>query len=292
MQTVSPGPNRKRCLTENGACMSDPSPIADAAAGSPLTARELTAVAGGLAGVALAGWAYMAYMAWAMSNMDKVDMWMPPLVAAPWTAGDLLMLFVMWATMMVAMMTPSASPMVVMFATLNRKRRTSGQPYTATFVFVTGYLVAWTAFSVLAALVQWPLHASGLLDPMMHSRSYLMSGVVLMVAGLYQWTPLKDACLTSCRSPLAFLMTEWREGTAGGLVMGIRHGSYCVGCCWSLMLVLFAVGVMNMLWVLLITGFVVIEKVLPAPGPLRLLSGLVLLCWGGYWAGLYLVAQS
>jgi predicted metal-binding membrane protein len=262
-------------------------PIADTSTLPRLTIREITVVSGGLAGIALAGWAYMVYMAWAMANMDKVDMWMPPMGSSAWSAYDFLMLFVMWATMMVAMMTPSTLPMVSMFATLNRNRRNRGQMYTPTFVFVAGYLVAWTGFSVLATLAQWPLHTSGLLNPMMDSRSYLMSGVVLVVAGLYQWTPLKDACLTSCRSPLGFLMTEWREGRRGALVMGIRHGIYCVGCCWALMLVLFAVGVMNMLWVVLIAVFVLIEKVMPAPGVLRAVSGLGLVLWGGYWVSLY-----
>ena len=249
--------------------------------------REYLIVGGGLAAIALMGWAYMVYMAWAMANMDKVDMWMPPMGAMPWSGWDFFMLFFMWATMMVAMMTPSILPMVTMFATLNRNRRSRRQSYTPTFVFVAGYLVAWTGFSVLASAAQWPLHTAGLLDPMMDSRSYLMSGLVLIAAGIYQWTPFKDACLHSCRSPLGFLMTEWREGTAGALVMGVRHGIYCVGCCWALMLVLFAVGVMNMLWVLLITAFVVLEKVAPFPRAVRLVSGLGLAAWGVYWTGLY-----
>ncbi len=270
--------------------MSNPSSTADTALAPSLTAREMGVVVGGLACIALAGWAYMFYMTWAMSNMDKVDMWMPPMGATTWTAEDFLMLFIMWATMMVAMMTPSILPMVSMFATLNRNRRNRGQLYTPTFVFITGYLVAWAGFSLLATFVQWPLHTSGLLNPMMNSRSYLLSGVVLMVAGVYQWTPYKNACLASCRSPLGFLMTEWRDGRAGALLMGIRHGMFCIGCCWALMLILFAVGVMNMLWVLLITGFVVIEKALPAPRALRLWSGLALLCWGGYWVSFYLVS--
>lgn len=252
-----------------------------------LGTREYLVVVGGLAAISLAGWAYMVYMAWAMANMDKVEMWMPPVSSAPWFAWDYFMLFVMWATMMVAMMTPSTLPMVSMFATLTGNRRRNRQPYTPTFVFVAGYLVAWTGFSVLATIAQWPLHAAGLLNPMMDSRSYLMSGAILIVAGLYQWTPAKDACLDNCRSPLSFLMTEWREGSRGALVMGIRHGIYCVGCCWALMLVLFAVGVMNMLWVLLIAVFVLIEKVVPAPGVLRAVSGLALVVWGGYWVSLY-----
>jgi predicted metal-binding membrane protein len=267
--------------------MTESSSSARAADLPPLTAREYLVVGGGLAGIALAGWAYMAYMAWAMANMDKVAMWMPPMGAMPWSGWDLFMLFAMWATMMVAMMTPSILPMVTMFARLNRNRRARHQAHTSTLVFVAGYLLAWSGFSVLATAVQWPLHTAGLLNPMMDSRSYLMSGLVLILAGVYQWTPFKDACLHSCRSPLGFLMTEWREGASGALVMGIRHGIYCVGCCWAMMLVLFAVGVMNMLWVLLITAFVIVEKVAPAPRALRLVSGLGLVVWGLYWTSLY-----
>jgi predicted metal-binding membrane protein len=267
--------------------MIDSYSLENAVPGPRLGAREYLVIGGGLAGIALAGWAYMFYMAWAMANMDKVDMWMPPLATASWTAWDFFMLFVMWATMMVAMMTPSILPMVAMFTSLNKNRRSRQQPYTPTFIFVAGYLIAWTGFSVLASIAQWPLHTSGLLNPMMDSRSYLLSGVVLIVAGIYQWTPAKDACLKTCRSPLGFLMTQWREGAMGALVMGVRHGIYCVGCCWALMLVLFGVGVMNMLWVLLITAFVLVEKILPAPGPVRFVSGLGLVCWGGYWLSLY-----
>lgn len=252
-----------------------------------LSTREYLIVGSGLAGIALAGWGYMFYMAWAMGNMDRFKMWMPPSVSTIWSTGDFAMLFVMWSTMMAAMMTPSSLPMVTMFAALNRNRRQRQQTYTPTFIFVIGYLLAWAGFSVLATIAQWPLHTAGLLNPMMNSGSYLLSGLVLVVAGLYQWTPFKDACLKSCRSPLGFLMTEWREGAKGALIMGVRHGVYCVGCCWALMLVLFGVGVMNMLWVALITAFVLAEKVLPAPGPVRFVSGLGLVCWGVYWLNLY-----
>lgn len=267
--------------------MSNFSEFADELPQRRLGAREYLIVGGGLAGIALVGWAYMVYMAWAMANMDQVSMWMPPVASVAWSAWDYFMLFVMWATMMVAMMTPSTLPMVVMFATLNNQRRRQQQSYTPTFVFVAGYLIAWTAFSVLATVAQWPLHSAGLLDPMMDSRSYLMSGLVLIVAGIYQWTPAKDACLHRCRSPLSFLMTEWRDGSGGALTMGIKHGIYCVGCCWALMLVLFAVGVMNMLWVLLITVFVLVEKIAPSPATIRIVSGLGLVVWGGYWTSLY-----
>lgn len=267
--------------------MSNSSSYPNAVAVGRVGAREYLIVGSGLAGIALAGWAYLLYMAWAMAHMGQVEMWMPPIASASWSVWDYFMLFVMWATMMVAMMTPSILPMVAMFTTLNQKRRRRKQSYTPTFIFVAGYLAAWTGFSVLATIAQWPLHATGLLNPMMDSRSYLMSGLILLVAGIYQWTPAKDACLKTCRSPLGFLMTEWRDGARGALTMGIRHGIYCVGCCWALMIVLFAVGVMNMLWVMLIAAFVLIEKIVPTPGPMRVISGAGLAVWGGYWLSLY-----
>ena len=267
--------------------MGDASIYANEESTSSLGARGYLIVGGGLAGIALVGWAYMLYMAWAMVNMDKVDMWMPPMASASWLAWDHFMLFAMWAVMMVAMMTPSTLPMVTMFATLNKNRRSKQQPHTPTFVFVLGYLLAWTGFSVLATVAQWLLHSADLLNPMMNSRSDLVSGAILIIAGIYQWTPAKDACLHLCRSPLNFLMTEWRDGSVGALVMGVKHGIFCVGCCWALMLVLFAVGVMNMLWVALIAAFVLIEKIIPFPGLLRMTSGLALVGWGAYLLSLY-----
>lgn len=246
-------------------------------------------VAGGLFFVAAIGWLYVFYMAWAMENMHLVDMWMPPRGGTrAWTVWDLFMLFIMWLTMMLAMMTPTAAPMVMMFTTVNRQKKLRQQPYAPTFVFLAGYLVAWAIFSLVAAAIQWPLHESGLLNPMMNSRSYLLSGGILIAAGLYQWTPMKDACLHQCRSPLGFLMSAWKEGNWGAFRMGLHHGLFCVGCCWALMAILFAVGVMNMLWVILITVFVLLEKILPfSPKLMRAVTGLALIVWGGWWLSLY-----
>ncbi len=166
---------------------------------------------------------------------------------------------------MVAMMVPSVIPMIMMFAAVNKKKRANEQGTVSTLVFLSGYLVAWTLFSLAASLLQWPLHSFGVMNSMMESNSYRLSGAVLIAAGLYQWTPLKDACLHQCRSPLGFVMTQWRDGRLGALRMGIHHGVYCIGCCWALMLVLFAVGIMNILWVLIIAVFVLLEKIQPAP---------------------------
>ena len=256
---------------------------------SSLTLRDKIIVYGGVFLVCAIGWAYMAYMAWAMENMHLVDMWMPPQGGTrSWELIDFWMLFVMWTVMMIAMMTPSVIPMVMMYTTIKKSKQKKGQPYSPTFIFLSGYLVAWALFSIVASAIQYPLHDSGLLNPMMNSRSYLLSGSILVIAGLYQWTPMKDACLTECRSPLSFLMTSWKEGHFGAFKLGVHHGLYCIGCCWALMAVLFSVGVMNMLWVLLITVFVVLEKINPIPQLyMRALTGLLLIVWGGYWLSLY-----
>jgi predicted metal-binding membrane protein len=248
-----------------------------------LAASDYLVIGGGLMVIAAIGWTYMAYLAWGMGHMGLVQMWMPPPYPEGWTALDLLMLFVMWSVMMIAMMLPSAMPMVMVFTAVNRNKRQGNQLYVPTFIFALGYLVAWTGFSLLVSGAQWRLHTTGLLDPMMDSRSRLLSGIVLVLAGVYQWTPYKEACLRQCRTPMGFLISEWREGRAGALMMGVRHGLFCIGCCWALMLVLFAVGVMNMLWVLLIAVFVLLEKILPLARFIRSGSGFALLIWGTYW---------
>ncbi len=236
----------------------------------------------GMLVVCMLGWGYMAYMEWAMRNMHIVDMWMPPNAGSrAWSLHDFWMLLTMWAVMMIAMMTPSVLPMVSMYVCVNKSKRHQGQAYTPTLVFLTGYLLAWIIFSVIISVVQYPMHWYGVLNPMMTSRSYLFSGLVLLIAGIYQWTPWKNACLEQCRSPLNYLMTCWREGYAGALHMGVHHGFYCIGCCWALMAVMFAVGVMNVLWMVLIAFFVLAEKISPLSSfYIRIISGLGLSIWG------------
>jgi len=225
-----------------------------------------------------------------MHNMDlATEMVMPQTQA--WSVTDLALTFVMWAVMMVAMMTPSAAPMILMFAGINRRRQNQQVPYVPTSVFLLGYLVVWAAFSVLAGAAQWGLHAVSLLSPMMVSTSPVLGGILLLVAGIYQWTPLKHACLSKCRSPVGFILNEWRDGRWGAFLMGLKHGSYCTGCCWAVMTLLFVAGVMNLLWVAAIAAFIMLEKVVPAgqrmgqaAGALLVAGGVVLLglaLWGG-----------
>ncbi len=197
-----------------------------------------------------------------------------------WTALDLSMLFVMWAVMMVAMMTPTVAPMVLTFALISRKRAERDEPIVPTGMFLLGYLVVWTLFSALATGAQAALHSAALLSPRMVSTSPIFGGAILILAGIFQWTPLKNVCLTHCRTPLSFLMTSWCEGHWGALVMGLKHGTFCLVCCWFLMLLLFVTGVMNLLWVAIITGFVVFEKAGPAPRLTGRIVGVLLTGWG------------
>jgi predicted metal-binding membrane protein len=166
------------------------------------------------------------------------------------------------------------------FTTVNRKRREREQPFVPTGVFMLGYLAGWALFSAFAAVAQWALHALTLLSPRMVSTSPLFGGVLLIVAGLLQWSPLKSLCLIHCRSPLRFLLTEWREGSSGAFWMGVRHGGLCTGCCWVLMTLLFVVGVMNMWWVAVIAALVLVEKIAPKGLVLGRLAGLALVAWG------------
>jgi predicted metal-binding membrane protein len=239
--------------------------------------RDRAVVLACVLGVAALAWAYILYLA---RGMDHADLVMPRTQA--WGGGDFSLVFAMWAVMMVAMMVPTAAPMILLFATVNRRRREQRQPFVPTGVFLLGYLLVWSGFAALATLAQWGLHTAALLSPAMVSTSPLLGGALLLVAGIFQWTPLKGVCLTHCRTPLGFLMGEWREGTRGALRMGLRHGGYCVGCCWILLALLFVTGVMNLLWVAAIAAFVLVEKVAPAGPWLSRVTGL-LLAAGGAW---------
>ncbi len=241
--------------------------------------RDRIIVLSGLAVITALSWTYVSSLASDMQNMDMgMEMAMPRMQA--WNVADFALTFVMWAVMMVAMMTPSAAPMILLFAGVNRRRRKQQVPYVPTGVFLLGYLMVWAAFSVLATAAQWGLHDVSLLSPMMVSTSPVLGGVLLLVAGIYQWTPLKHACLRKCRSPLGFVLNEWREGRWGAFLMGLKHGSYCTGCCWSLMALLFVAGVMNLLWVAAIAGFILLEKVTPAGHRVGQAAGVLLAGWG------------
>lgn len=244
----------------------------------------------GLAAITVLSWAYISYAA---SNMQHVNMGVATEMAMPrmyeaWGVAEFALTLVMWAVMMVAMMAPSAAPMILMFAGVNRGRKKQQAPYVPTSVFLLGYLIVWSAFSVLATSAQWGLHTVSLLSPMMVSTSPVLGGLLLLIAGIYQWTPLKHACLSKCRSPLGFVLNEWREGRWGAFRMGLKHGAYCTGCCWSLMALLFVAGVMNLVWVAAIAGFILLEKVAPAGKRMGQAAGVVMLAGGVVLLGLTL----
>ncbi len=227
-----------------------------------LLRREQVVVLLALAGVTAIAWMYLIVtrQGMDMSMAGMPDMAMP--FVAPWV-------FAMWWVMMLGMMLPSAAPMVLTFAGLQRRKRGRREPYVPTAIFVAGYLVVWGAFSLAATAVQWVLEQNGLLSPMLGLAGRMLGGAVFILAGIYQFTPLKSACLRQCRSPFAFVLNHWRDGWVGALRMGAGHGLYCLGCCWVLMALLFAVGVMNLVWVAAIAAFVFAEKLLP----------------GGVWVG-------
>jgi predicted metal-binding membrane protein len=237
-----------------------------------LLKRDRLVVMSGLAGVTVLAWTYMFYLVRDMQHM-AMEVAMPRMQV--WSALGLILMFFMWAVMMVAMMLPSAAPMILLFTTINRKRQEQQKPFVPTAVFLLGYLFVWTGFSIFATLAQWGLHAAALLSPMMLDTSPVIGGILFLVAGIFQWTPLKHACLTRCRSPLSFLMTEWREGTRGALM-----GNYCVVCCWAIMSLMFVVGVMNLLWMGIIAAFVLVEKVAPRGRWVSWVSGFLLMVWG------------
>ena len=211
-------------------------------------------------------WAYLVRLDRAMVAMMEHHTAMAAMgmtMDMSWTVVDAWFAFLMWVVMMVGMMTPAAAPVVMMFAATAAGRRGPVIPVTV-LMFGLGYFAVWAGFSLCAALAQWALHQAALLSPMMKIVNPVMSGGILVVAGAYQWLPVKNACLAHCRSPLGFLMSHWRDGAIGAFRMGSCHGASCLGCCWALMCVLFVAGVMNLVWVAALTGFVLLEKIGPA----------------------------
>jgi predicted metal-binding membrane protein len=193
---------------------------------------------------------------------------MPPMMGAmtgvrPWTATEFGLRLAMWAVMMVAMMVPTAAPMTLMYAAIARKAATQHNPLAPTFVFVAGYITMWTIFSVVATIAQHALDQAALVSPMMVSTSARFGAALLIAAGIYQFTPLKNTCLQNCRAPAHFISRYWRIGNLGAFRMGLRLGAYCVGCCWILMALLFVGGVMNLLWIAAIAILVLLEKTIP-----------------------------
>ena len=224
-------------------------------------------------------WAYLVRASRQMSATMDYDMAMAAMgMRAAWQPADAWLTFQMWLAMMIAMMSASAAPVLLLFSATTSATERRGVP--VVLVFGAGYLAIWAAFSLAATLAQWALYDAALLSPSMRVSDTLVSGGVLAAAGLYQLTPVKAACLRHCRSPLGFLMAGWRHGIGGAFRMGAGHGLYCLGCCWALMAVLFVVGVMNLVWVAVLGGVVLLEKAGPAGMIAARVAGAVLLMAG------------
>jgi predicted metal-binding membrane protein len=252
--------------------------------------RDRAAVIAALVSLTAVAWAYVIWltqnmdMGGAMSMPDMPSMGAMAPALAPWTPADFVFVFLMWSIMMIGMMTPSAAPMILIYARVGRQAAEQGRPLAAVGWFAAGYLLAWIGFSILATLAQWALTRAALITPMMTSASAIFGGLILITAGIYQWTPLKEVCLRHCQSPLTFIQQHggFRRDMAGSLRVGFRHGLFCIGCCWALMVLLFVGGVMNVLWIAGLTIFVLIEKVVPAGRLISRSAGIAFIIWGGW----------
>jgi len=242
-----------------------------------LLRRERLWILTGLAAACLMCWAWIVPMA--------LDMYGPMHGASSWMMADTpllrygTLLFAMWTVMMAGMMLPSAAPTLLLFTMVVRSYDAAHVRPRA-YSFLGGYLLVWTAFSLAATLLQLLLGALLYLSPMMQLRGQLMSGALVLVAGAYQLTPAKRSCLTACRAPAAFLARYYRPGNGAAFSLGLRHGAYCVGCCWALMLLLFVAGVMNLAAIAAIAVFVLLEKVMPLGAQGGRLSGVLLIACG------------
>jgi len=241
--------------------------------------HDRAVVLASLCAVVLLAWSYLLLAAG--MQMDKMDVGGGQIMVMlpEWTPAYGVVVFVMWAVMMVAMMLPSAAPVTLLIAGIAR-RRGGGRLGLPTALFVAGYLAVWFAFAAVATLLQWQLEAAGLFSETMALASRFVAAAVLVMAGIYQWTPLKQACLRHCRSPLEFLLFHWRDSPAGAFASGARHGAFCLGCCWMLMALLFVGGVMNLAWIGGIALLVLIEKVLPWGGWMGRATGILMIAWG------------
>jgi predicted metal-binding membrane protein len=236
-------------------------------------------VLAGLLAVILLAWGWL--LLGAGIEMEQMDMGggQVMLMAPEWSASYAVVIFLMWASMMMAMMLPSAAPAILLAAALMRHRG-GNRIFGPIGLFVLGYLVIWFGFSLTATALQWGLDRARLLSADMASGSAALAGLLLIAAGLYQWTPLKQACLVQCRSPFEQLTKYWRQNKFGPLLAGVMHGLFCLGCCWLLMALLFVGGLMNLLWIAALAFLVLIEKLLPVGPRVSRLTGVALIAWG------------
>jgi predicted metal-binding membrane protein len=261
----------------------------DSALGAALRRDRLIALAALLLIISLA-WAWLLQESARMAAMDSAAMadvrmnhmlMMSPHFTA-WSGALALYLFGMWFVMMIGMMLPSASPLLLLYMGVARHAAGSGHRFASAAWFLAGYLCAWALFSAAATLAQWALESAAMMTPAMSAASPTLGAAVLIGAGVYQWLPAKDACLARCRAPMSYIQQHGGLPPEGGLglVLGLRHGLYCVGCCWALMLLLFVFGVMNLLWIAGLMVYVLAEKLLPASRLLSRIAGLAAITAG------------
>jgi len=236
--------------------------------------RARGGVIAGLVGFTVVSWVYLGLVATQMSDMSSA-LAMP--MTSAWTPGQVGFMVTMWAVMMAAMMLPSAIPMVLTFDRMDRG--SAGERGGSTPLFITGYILVWGVFAVAAAGLQWVLHTMTLVNGMGVVTQGWFAGGLLVGAGVVQLSPGKMRSLGACRTPMGFLMTSWRNGRAGSLRMGLHHGRLCLGCCWSLMILLFVLGVMNFAWVAVLAIFVLVEKVARRGEMISRVGGVVLMIW-------------
>lgn len=245
-----------------------------------LLRHERILVLTALSAAAVIAWAYL-LLGSGIGDAGQMNMGGGQMMrmAPAWTSGYAALIFLMWTSMMVAMMLPGTAPTILLVSALMRAR---GGNHTLgpTGLFVLGYLTVWFGVSMVGTTLQWGLHRIGILSAGMATTSSTLAALLLIVAGLYQWTPLKQACLVRCRSPAEQLSRYWRSGAIGPFLSGIRNGGFCLGCCWLLMLLLFVGGVMNLLWVAVLTVLVLIEKAFPVSAYSSRLTGTALIAWG------------
>lgn len=245
-----------------------------------LLKRDRSIIITGLVLITILSWLYIIYLYRQMVVMDMSAVFFAMPMTQHWTITDFALLFVMWLVMMIAMMTPSVSPLILIFAMVNRKKRQQQDPFVHTGYLLAGYFLVWGGFSLPATLLQWLLQQVSLLNPEMKTTSKILGSIILIAAGIFQFTALKKTCLGNCRTPIDFIHRNWKEGKLGALKMGIENGMYCLGCCWVLMVLLFFSGVMNLLWIALITVFVLIEKTFPQPKWISSVAGIALIAYG------------
>jgi predicted metal-binding membrane protein len=228
----------------------------------------------------------LGYTAWLATGFDMSGMMSPEF--APWSAGHFSFMLAMWIVMMIGMMTPSVAPMVLLYAGIARQANARGTPFAAAGWFASGYLLAWIAFAAVATLAQWWLESRALIRPMMAGTGRTAGALVLVATGIYQWLPVKQACLSQCGAPLAFVQRHggFAPSAGGSVRLGVLHGLYCIGCCWALMALLFVFGVMNLVWIAGLMVYVLAEKLVPAPRLLARVAGVAAIAAGVWmWAG-------